>query len=257
MACFVSRLLKFGHGNAKLPNSTMTFSLPSGHTCPAALLCHSQVNRLPIDGNHVIQDGPHTKFRCYAATEELRPSVRNARWYNFDLIKSLKTADMTTLFQQSITLQRRTYTERVRWFVAGDCFSPTIRDAIIQTANSLDGLLHYFYTKNLPLFVGSRGGLLDLPDNLVVTASWGGKYDFLLAEGMFPRTARVVHTHTEAEALGLPIDYSDSYAYQADPIHFAHLSHGTQPAGSAASIALHQRKRDGQFTGYSTRTVHA
>lgn len=257
LTCFVEGVLKFGLGNTKLPSSTLTFSLPAGHTCPGALLCHSQVSRhpSPTTGKYSIRDGKHTQFRCYAATEELRPTVRTARWHNYDLIQNLDTEELTQLFQLSITLHARYYTERVRWFVSGDCYSPVIRDAIANVA-SVSPYMHYFYTKNLPLFLDDHGGLRPLPDNLLVTASWGGKYDFLLHDGLFPRTARVVDTEEEAAGLGLPIDYNDAYAYAADPIHFAHLSHGTQPPGSAAGKAIRTRRAAGRFSGYSA-TGHA
>lgn len=249
----MTKLLKFSAGNAKLPNSTLIFSIPAGHTCPAAHLCHSQVSRHPskTTGKHTIRDGKHAIFRCYAATEELRPSVRNARWHNLELIRQLKTDDLAALIQQSINHTARHFTERVRWFGSGDCFSEHLRDAIVQVA-SVSPYVHYFYTKNLPLFL-ENGRRRSLPDNLFITASWGGKYDFLLADGLFDRTARVVNT--EEEAGDLPIDFNDAYAYAQDPTHFCHLSHGMQPAGSAASIAISKRRAAGRFSGYSANSL--
>jgi hypothetical protein len=246
-------LLKFGAGNAKLPNSTLTFSLPAGHTCPGALTCHSWVPRQPslTTGKYGIRDGAHALFRCYAAIEELRPSVRDARWHNFDLLHGLSTDDMAQLMHASITLQARSYTERVRWFVSGDCFSPGLRDAIYQVA-SVSPYVHYFYTKNLPLFLDGSSGLAKTPDNVFITASWGGRFDFLLSDGLFPRTARVVNTYEEAKALDLPIDFNDAYAYATDPTHFCHLVHGQQPAGSVASYEISRRRAAKQFTGYSS-----
>ena len=246
------QLLKFGHGNAKLPNTTMTFALPAGHTCPGALLCLSKAD--PVTGT--ITDGPHTLFRCSAASEETRPSVRKSRHRNWSLLRGLNTGGMVDLLDLSLLAQRRTYTERVRWFTSGDCYSSQLRDALIEVALRHHDLLFYLYSKNLPIWL-DHGSPLQLPENLVLTASWGGRYDFLLADGLFPRTAKVVNTPEEAYALGLAIDFTDALAYQSTPTHFAHLVHGTQPQGSAAGQAIQQRRASGQFTGYSRRTTHA
>jgi hypothetical protein len=241
-----TNLLKFGHGNAKLPNSTMIFALPAGHTCPGALHCLSKAD--PATGK--ITDGPHTIFRCSAASEETRPTVRDARWHNHRLLSGLDSAAMAELLHLSLLAQRRTFTERVRWFTSGDCFNADLRDALITTAQRCPDLLFYLYSKNLPLWLAD-GRLLPLPGNMILTASWGGRYDFLLADGLFPRTARVVNTQEEAYTLGLPIDFTDAYAYSSTPTHFAHLVHGTQPKGSTAGQAIQQRRRAGQFAGYS------
>lgn len=246
------QLLKFGHGNAKLPNTTMTFALPAGFTCPGALHCLSKAD--PITGK--ISDGPQTLFRCSAASEETRPTVRRSRHHNWSLLRGLNTGAMTGLIDLSLRAQRRSYTERVRWFTSGDCFSVPLRDALIETARRHPDLLFYLYSKNLPLWL-DLGEPLRLPENLVLTASWGGRYDFLLADGLFNRTARVVNTQDEAYDLGLVIDFTDAMAYQSTPSHFAHLVHGTQPKGSLAGQAIRQRRASGQFSGYSRHSTHA
>lgn len=244
-------LLKFGHGNAKLPNTTMTFALPAGHTCPGALHCLAKAD--PVTGK--IQDGPHTLFRCSAASEETRPFVRAARWHNFRLLAGLNTAGMVELIDLSLRAQVRTYTERVRWFTSGDCWSQPCRDALIEISRRHPELLFYLYSKNLPLWL-EHGHPLPLPGNLLLTASWGGRYDFLLQDGLFPRTARVVNTYEDAAALGLAIDFDDRLAYASRPTHFAHLVHGTQPRGSAAGFAISDRRKRGLFAGYSDGKHH-
>jgi hypothetical protein len=245
------QLLKFGHGNAKLPNTTMTFALPAGHTCPGALHCLAKVD--PHSGR--VHDGPHTLFRCSSASEETRPSVRAARWHNWRLLAGLDTAALVELLDLSLRAQRRSYSERVRWFTSGDCATIPLRDALIAIARRHGDLLFYLYSKHLPLWLDG-GRLRPLPDNLRLTASWGGRYDFLLADGLFPRTARVVNTQEEAYSRGLPIDFTDAYAYDPMPQHFAHLVHGTQPKGSPAGQAIRQRAAAGEFTGYSAKRPH-
>lgn len=243
----------FGCGNAKLPDSTLTFALPSGYSCPGALLCLARADR--ITGR--IVDGEQQQFRCYEASiESLRPLVRSARWRNYELIRHLDAAPMAELLAAGLSSARNHKTTHVRWFTGGDCFCAPLRDAIVRISSSTPDLIHYFYTKNLPLLLTQAGDLIPLPANLRVTASWGGKHDHLLEAGLFPRTARVLNTEQEAEDLGLPIDTTDRLAWQEEPIHFCHLSHGMQQAGSAASKAIARRRREGRFTGYGGRKRH-
>lgn len=237
----------FGRGNSKLPDSTLTFALPSGHTCPGALQCLALADR----ETGKISDGPQQTFRCHEASiENFRPNVRASRWQNFEIIRGLNPTEVTDLLLAGIGQALDHKSTHCRWFVGGDLYSVVLRDAIFQTCRETEELTHYFYTKNLPLLAPSYSRLIGLPDNLRVVASWGGKFDYLAP--LFPRTARVVHTRAEAERLGLPIDTTDRLAWQDEPIHFCHLSHGMQPAGSPASQAIAARRRNGDFTGYGT-----
>lgn len=242
-------LFSFSHGNAKLPDSTLIFSIPAGHTCPGANLCLSKASRL----TGKIADGPNTVFRCYAASEEARfPSVRDSRWRNLDLIRSLPPLELGAGLTLSIAAARSHKTTHVRWFGSGDCFSAALRDSIISCAETFPELVHYLYSKNLPLWLDGTT-LRSLPSNLFLTASHGGRFDYLLQQGLFPRTARVVLNQEEADRLGLPVDFNDSYAYDPLPTHFAHQVHSTQPAGSEAGKAIRARAKAGHFVGYSSR----
>ena len=61
---------------------------------------------------------------------------------------------------------------------------------------------------------------------------------------VYKRVAYVVYTEQEAaEYRGLEIDHDDSHCFGDKP--FALLVHGSQPAGSEASAAISQRKKDG------------
>ena len=247
----------FGEGNAKLPDSTLTFALPSGFTCPGALQCLAKADR--ITGK--ITDGPHQLFRCHEASAECRfTTVRKARWRNFELIAPLKSAPMAELLMAGISAARTHKSTHVRWFTGGDCYSTALRDAIIACSSATPELIHYLYTKNLLIFLEESpapSGPMLLPANLRVTASWGGKFDYLLEAGLFPRTARVVNYPEEAAALGLEIDYTDQLAWQDEPTHFCHLSHGGQPPGSEAGNAIRSRRKAGAFSGYGRRShVH-
>ncbi len=250
-------LLKFQHGNAKLPDSTLTFALPAGYTCPGALHCHAFATRQSDSSRkhgwrYSVHDGPYTLFRCYAASEETYHNVYEARWHNWTLLRHLSSEEAARLLCRSLEAHRNHKSERVRWFTSGDCPNVAIRDALIATAQALPELRFYLYSKHLPLWLDG-GRLLPLPSNLKLTASWGGRWDFLLSDGVFPRTARVVNTQEEAYALNLPLDFNDQFAHCDQDQHFAHLVHGTQPAGSAAGAALAARRKAGLFTGYSNR----
>jgi hypothetical protein len=145
----------------------------------------------------------------------------------------------------------------VRCFTGGDCYSAELRDAIFQVCRQTPELTHYYYTKNLPLLAPDLTRLIQLPDNLRVTASWGGRFDHLIKARLFPRSARVVHTRAEAAELGLAIDFNDRLAWQDPPSHFCHLSHGSQQSGSEAQVAIRQRRQQHDFTGYGAARVAA
>lgn len=250
-AAISTGLFSFSHGNSKLPDSTLIFSLPAGHTCPGASLCLSKAD--PDTGK--ISDGPLTRFRCYAASEEARhSSVRAARWRNLDLVRRLDGNELNAGLTLSIAAARSHKTTHVRWFGSGDCFSAALRDGLIYCAETFPELVFYLYSKNLPIWLDGTM-LRALPSNMFLTASYGGRFDNLLQQGLFPRTARVVFNQEEADRLGLPVDFNDSYAYDPLPTHFAHLVHGTQPAGSDAGKAIRARGKAGLFVGYSNRRI--
>jgi hypothetical protein len=202
-----------------------------------------------------LTDGRHQQFRCYEASIESRyRSVREHRWRNFELLRRLDASSMSRLLLIGISAARRDMTTHVRWFTGGDFFSPDMRDAVIGCAVNTPGLSHYAYTKSLPFFrAGTRW--LELPSNLRITFSWGGHFDHLMEELPYPRTARVLHHRADAEAAGLPVDTTDRFAWQDEPTHFCHLSHGGQPAGSPGSTAIAARRKAGDFTGYGSRKL--
>ena len=130
----------------------------------------------------------------------------------------------------------------IRIHVSGDMFSHKYFMAWIKVAERNPDVLFYAYTKSLTYWVRSR----DLvPTNLVLTASYGGRDDHLIAETGL-RSAKVVFSKQEAADLGLEIDNDDSHA--CDPTKanqdFALLIHGVQPKGSKAAEALKILKKE-------------
>lgn len=243
MGCQLDKLI-FGKGNAKLDREVLTFSLPSGYTCPGAQDCLSRANKK----TGKITDGPETQFRCFSASQEaLLPIVRKARWKNHDLLKSAAKKGgkhIVDLIGNSLPSNPA----KVRIHVAGDFFSQLYFDSWIKVATQFPHTLFYGYTKSLPYWI-SRLPLI--PANFVLTASVGGKFDTWIDEYNL-KNARVVYSVQEAADLGLPIDHDDSCAMNVKPKAFALLLHGTQPAGSAAVQALTLLKRDGEY-GYGKK----
>ena len=239
-------LLKFGEPNSKLKKMLKkmhlilkTFTLPAGHTCPAAKDCLSRADR--ITGK--IKDGPDTLWRCFAASAEATyPSLRNMVWYNFELLKQALKLDKEAGFENcphTTALINKSLPKKfdiMRVHVGGDFFSKLYLRAWIDVARQNPDKIFYAYSKSLHFFLEWA-----LPSNLVLTASRGGKYDELIDVAGW-KEALVVYSEQEAIDKGLEIDHDDTHAAFGKE-NFALLIHGTQPAGSAASKALQVLKR--------------
>ena len=231
--------LTFSNANAKLiamakrlGKPIKSFTLPSGWTCPAAKDCLSKADR----ETGKIKDGPDTLFRCFAASAEATyPSLRKMVWSNFELLMlALKKGGnaCADLICKSLPKQF----DIMRVHVGGDYFSVVYLQAWIEVAKRNPDKIFYSYSKSLPMFAEFA-----LPENLVLTASRGGKYDELIDLHGW-KEALVVYSEQEAIDKGLEIDHDDTHAAFGKE-NFALLIHGTQPAGSAASQALSAIKR--------------
>lgn len=229
--------LFFGSGNAKLSTAIGTFSLPAGFTCPQANECLSKANRL----SGSITDGTKTQFRCFAASQEsLFPSVRHARWKNFELLKSNSSIqEMANLIQRSLPFGIGI----IRVHVSGDFFNEKYFLAWLNVAIENPLLTLYGYTKCLSFLVKYKK---HIPSNFRFVASKGGKMDNLISKHKL-RYAEVVFSTEEARRKGLPIDHDDSEALNGKT-SFSLLLHGVQAAKSPASDALRLLKRQGLGT---------
>ena len=239
-------LLTFGEPNAKLKKmlkelslKLKTFTLPAGHTCPGAKDCLSRANR----ETGKIQAGPDTEFRCFAASAEATyPSLRNMVWRNFELIKAtLKNSVDACADLICESLPKKFDIMRVH--VGGDYFNVKYLQAWIEVAKRNPDKIFYSYSKSLHFFKQFA-----LPENLVLTASRGGKYDDMIDLHGW-KEALVVYSEQEAIDKGLEIDHDDTHAAFGKD-NFALLIHGTQPKGSAASAALSKLRKQGKG-GYS------
>ena len=220
---------KIGRSTAKV----YSFDLLSGVDCPFAMKCKSEAE-VQEDGRRKIKDGPDTEFRCFSASQEvLFTTAYNARKRNHDAIHALETSDdIADALIAALPKDARI----IRIHVAGDMFSHKYFMAWIKVAERTPNVLFYAYTKSLVYWVRSRDSV---PFNLVLTASYGGRNDELIAEHGL-RSAKVVYSEAQAERMGLEIDHDDSHA--CDPTRanqdFALLIHGVQPKGSLAADAL-------------------
>ena len=238
--------LKFGDPNAKLKKmirkmglTLKTFTLPAGHTCPAAKDCFSRADR----ETGKVTDGPDTVFRCFMASAEARsPSLRKLVWHNLELIKEALKRDAQAGFEnmphtsQLINKSLPKKFDIMRVHVGGDYFNKEYLQAWIEVAKLNPDKVFYSYSKSLHLFKQFA-----LPENLVLTASRGGKHDDLIDLHGW-KEALVVYSEEEAAERGLEIDHDDTHAAFGKE-NFALLIHGTQPAGSMASQALQAIKR--------------
>jgi hypothetical protein len=233
--------LKFGFGNSKLEKHIVTFSLPAGHSCPFACKCLSNANRI----TGLISDGPKTEFRCFSAsTENIYSATRNARWFNFDLLKKAKTVEgMSNLIHNSLPS-----CTMVRIHISGDFFSEQYFLAWLNVTLNNPSLVFYGYTKALPFWIKYKN---QIPNNFRLTASIGGTHDYLIHKHKL-KFAEVVFSHKEAEDKGLEIDHNDSHAYNESKMPFALLLHGIQPKNTKASKALRELKQLG-FVGYNKK----
>ena len=239
-------LLTFGEPNSKLKKmlkklslKLKTFTLPAGHTCPGAKDCLSRANR----ETGKIQDGPDTEFRCFAASAEATyPSLRKMVWRNLELLRAALKKDFKAGFENSphtADLIHKSLPKKfdiMRVHVGGDYFTKEYLQAWIEVAKRNPDKIFYSYSKSLHLF-----RQFALPENLVLTASRGGKYDELIDLNGW-KEALGVYSEQEAIDKGLEIDHDDTHAAFGKE-NFALLIHGTQPKGSLASQALQAIKK--------------
>jgi len=255
LTSYLMNLLKFAKGNGKLTDR-LIFSIPAGYTCPYAGVCRTYANR--DTGKIMDHPGSNSKaaeYRCFAAMAEVRPNVRDARWYNYDLLResmytSKETQDkaMGNLILSS--LDKQPEKKLIRVHESGDFWTENYLKAWINVANELNDRIFYAYTKSLNSWLHLNEWI---PKNLYLTASHGGALDDLILAypKVFFRVAYVVYSEEEAEKRGLEIDHDDSLCLGDKS--FALLVHGSQRAGSEASKAISKRKKEGGFVGYSKK----
>jgi hypothetical protein len=197
----------FTRGNRYLfSKRILTWNLPSGHTCPGAKACLAYTNR--DTGSLTL--GPHSEFKCYSAVTERFPAVRDKAWANRDLVFRLD-ADAVT---DAILALLPDNAQEVRVHAAGDFFSQRYFDGWLGVARAKPNVWFWAFTKSLPFWINRLG---QIPDNLMLTASYGGKHDALIEQHGLKYSV-VVYSESEARDRGLEIDTNDWLAaYSRQP----------------------------------------
>ncbi len=243
--------LNFAKPNEKLKLLTpivggpvWSFSLLSGIHCPYAKECKSMVVE-SLDGKLHIQDGPDTQWRCFSASQEvLFPSVYKSRKHNADTILPLAAVNPAAAADLICENLPKKYAA-IRIHVGGDFSTLNYFRAWSIVAARIPDKYFYAYTKSLPFWVKD---LASIPKNFILTASYGGHKDSLIAKHNL-RYAKVVLSVAEAEQLGLEIDHNDYHALNplTQDKSFALLIHGPQPKGSKAGKSVRNLKGLGSY----------
>ena len=246
-------MLKFSPENAKLRSlnnvyelkkyllnkkRVYSFDLLSGWTCPFAHECMAKV--VVEKGKKRLKDGIHSVYRCFSASQEvIFKNVYNSRKYNTDLLRKAGTViEMATLIQNSLPKNAGI----VRIHVAGDFFNQAYFDAWLSVALNNPNILFYAYTKSLPYWVNN---IAIIPDNMILTASYGGRRDDMIATYNL-RSVIVVNSNYKAKKLKLKVDHTDECAARPSlkEKNFALLIHGIQRAGTPAARAISRMKKN-------------
>lgn len=165
------------------------WNLPSGFTCPFAMECLVKVDR------HTGKFNNKSKaYRCYSAMQERFPAVRNHRWTNFDF---LRDGGKPKIPKKA---------EAVRIHMSGDFYSQDYFDMWLDICNENPKIEFWAYTKSLKYWVKR---INEIPDNLILTASKGGRNDDLIDEYNL-KNVEIIKTKEEAK--GKPIDTCDDQA---------------------------------------------
>lgn len=177
------------------------WNLPTGTTCPHALECKITVDR--ITGKFNIRDTG--SYRCYAASSERFPVVRESRWKNFEYVKS---GGIPVIPKDC---------KNIRIHASGDFFNQKYFDMWVDLAIKTTDVNFWAYTKSIQFWVNR---LSVIPNNFILTASYGGKQDHLIKEYNLKHT--IVYKSKEDVPVGIPIDTNDDYA-RLPNINFALL----------------------------------
>ena len=185
------------------------WNLPTGHTCPFALECLVKVNR--ETGKF---ENKSNAYKCYAAAPERFPGVRNHRWNNYEYVlngnKPILPKDCKS----------------VRIHASGDFFNQSYFDMWIEIAKENPTVEFWAYTKSLKYWVNR---LNEIPNNLTLTASQGGRNDELIEKHGLKNV--IVYQRFDLVPSDRPIDNNDDYARQPK-INFALLDNLKVPKKS-------------------------
>ena len=152
--------MKFVKNTKYYTGTVYEWNLPTGHTCPFALEC-----LVKVDKQTGKFENKSNAYRCYAASPERFPAVRNHRWANYEYVRK---SNKPVLPKDC---------KAVRIHAAGDFFNQAYFDMWIEVAKENPQVEFWAYTKSLKYWVNR---INEIPVNLVLTASRGGRNDELI-----------------------------------------------------------------------------
>lgn len=175
-----------------MPRGSISFSLPAGHTCPFAGRCLTKVN---IAGQ--MQLGQ--RYVCMAASEEISISVRQRRWFNFNLLKKTgdDTDEMYSLISASIP-ESQVYVLHQ----SGDFFSENYFKAWMSVAKQIPDSVFLVQTTSIPYWVALKSSV---PSNVKISANLDTVHAPLVKKEGLPFHG-VVFSYQDAEDYGLPVE---------------------------------------------------
>jgi hypothetical protein len=165
------------------------WNLPSGYTCPFAQDCLVKVDR----HTGKFQDF-HKTYKCYSAVAERFPAVRNHRWSNF-----------TALLEGKIPKIPK-QAKAIRIHASGDFYNQKYFDTWLDICRENPNVEFWAYTKSLNYWVNR---IDTIPNNLTLTASKGGKHDYLIDLYSLKNVEVIADSR---DAKGRPIDTCDDQA---------------------------------------------
>ena len=119
----------------------------------------------------------HCKAYCYAQTgKQVFPGPKNFRLRALELFKT-DPKRFELLAKEEI---RRAGRQIVRWNDSGDIFSIKYLKMMARLAKTFNAVKFYTYTKSIKILL--KSGHENLPPNLKIIQSYGGKQDKLIDE---------------------------------------------------------------------------
>ena len=139
-------------------------------------------------------DNKSNAYRCYSAMQERFPAVREHRWKNFDFLRGGGIPEIPKK------------ADAIRIHMSGDFYSQEYFDMWLEICNNHKDVEFWAYTKSVNYWVSRLG---DIPNNLTLTASIGGKQDELI-EKYNLKNVEIIKKKEHAN--GKPIDVKDQQA---------------------------------------------
>lgn len=192
--------MKFVKNKTYYRGDVYEWNLPTGTTCPFALECKVSVDRL--SGKFSQHKG---QYKCYAASPERFPAVREHRWKNFEYVRS---GNKPILPKDC---------NAIRVHASGDFFNQQYFDMWVEIAIENPDVEIWAYTKSLKYWVKR---IDDIPSNFILTASYGGSNDSLIEMHNLKNVK--VYEDRSLVPEERPIDNNDDYA-RIPAINFALL----------------------------------